>query len=509
MKIIVITTLLTLLFLPESVFSQSQNWWRVNGNSAGSNQFLGTTNNQSLNFRTNNLDRMQILPNGQFRLNSFALGNSGLLTFDATGLLTPLLFNGSGNMVLSNNGSFLPVSSFSNWTLDGNYLFTENTFVGIGTQTPSKTLTVEGDALITGTVTTSGLNVLHKIQADTIKGAIRVDVNGNLMLGEEDGYNGITSRQEELRINSRPGYDHNVVINANTNGNLGIGVTNPQEKFDLFGNARLSGDVIFSSYADSANNEDRILFVDEDGRTTPKKLNDLALEMYLEPLACFQGYKPMWYNDEGKLYTGHLTGTGCETNVGIGTADPESKLHVIGLTRTSRLHVGHYNENNTALLSGYRIGSLNSSQSIVTFGRHLNSVDFNYFDLRMDGTLRLRNQTRDVFLVNVQEETVYARKIVVDEEVWPDYVFDEKYELMSLEEVKAYIKEHGHLPNVPSATNVEENGVNLGEMAKITLEKVEELTLYILQQQELLEKQQGLLEKQQEEIERLKAEVKN
>lgn len=272
MKTIVIITLLTLLFLSESVFSQSQNWWRVNGNTAGSNQFLGTINNQSLNFRTNNLDRMQILPNGQFRLNSFALGNSGILTFDATGLLTPLLFNGIGNMVLSNNGSFVPASSFSNWTLSGNKLFTENTLVGIGTSNPTNLLTVNGDALINGTLTTGGLNVLQKIQADTIKGAIRVDVNGNLTLGEEGGYNGITSKNEELRINSRPGYNHNVVINANTNGNLGIGVTNPQEKFDLFGNARLSGDMIFSSYVDPTNNEDRILFVDENGRTIPKKL---------------------------------------------------------------------------------------------------------------------------------------------------------------------------------------------------------------------------------------------
>lgn len=155
------------------------------------------------------------------------------------------------------------------------------------------------------------------------------------------------------------------------------------------------------------------------------------------------------------------------------------------------------------------MGTSTSPASIVSFGRRQAGQRITYFDLKMDGSLRMKNETRDVFMVNVQEESVYARKIVVDEEIWPDYVFDEKYELMSLEEVRAYIKEHGHLPNVPSATNVEENGVNLGEMAKITLEKVEELTLYILQQQELLEKQQGLLEKQQEEIERLKAEVKN
>ena len=56
---------------------------------------------------------------------------------------------------------------------------------------------------------------------------------------------------------------------------------------------------------------------------------------------------------------------------------------------------------------------------------------------------------------------------------------------------------------MPSAKEVEENGVDLGETAKITMEKVEELTLYVIQQQELIEKQQQLLEKQQAQIERL------
>ncbi|WP_420603226.1 fibronectin type III domain-containing protein [Flagellimonas sp.] len=64
---------------------------------------------------------------------------------------------------------------------------------------------------------------------------------------------------------------------------------------------------------------------------------------------------------------------------------------------------------------------------------------------------------------------------------WPDYVFKAGYDLPTLEEIQKHIKEKGHLPNIPSAKEVEVNGVELGEMNKLLLEKIEELTLYIFQ----------------------------
>lgn len=67
---------------------------------------------------------------------------------------------------------------------------------------------------------------------------------------------------------------------------------------------------------------------------------------------------------------------------------------------------------------------------------------------------------------------------------WPDYVFEKDYDLPSLEDIQKYIEEKGHLPNIPSASEVENNGLELGEMHRLLLEKIEELTLYTLQQQE-------------------------
>lgn len=77
---------------------------------------------------------------------------------------------------------------------------------------------------------------------------------------------------------------------------------------------------------------------------------------------------------------------------------------------------------------------------------------------------------------------IHAEEVKVDLSVpGPDYVFKENYDLRSLEEVQNYIKEHGHLPNIPSAKEMETNGIQLGKMNMRLLEKIEELTLYVIQ----------------------------
>jgi hypothetical protein len=66
--------------------------------------------------------------------------------------------------------------------------------------------------------------------------------------------------------------------------------------------------------------------------------------------------------------------------------------------------------------------------------------------------------------------------------VWPDYVFKSDYKLKKLDDVEFFIKKNGHLPSVPSAKEIEANGVNLGAMQATLLEKVEELTLHMIEQ---------------------------
>lgn len=80
-----------------------------------------------------------------------------------------------------------------------------------------------------------------------------------------------------------------------------------------------------------------------------------------------------------------------------------------------------------------------------------------------------------------------ARQIKINTDTWPDYVFEQKYNLLPLSKVEEIIKTSGHLPNVPSAETVIKNGIDLGEMNKILMEKVEELTLYLIAQQKEIE----------------------
>lgn len=79
---------------------------------------------------------------------------------------------------------------------------------------------------------------------------------------------------------------------------------------------------------------------------------------------------------------------------------------------------------------------------------------------------------------------------------WPDYVFDKNYQLMPLADVKKYIEQHQHLPNIPAAAILEKEGIPLGDISKRMMEKIEELTLYVLQQQEQIDELKKQLELQ-------------
>ncbi|PRD44977.1 hypothetical protein [Sphingobacterium haloxyli] len=79
---------------------------------------------------------------------------------------------------------------------------------------------------------------------------------------------------------------------------------------------------------------------------------------------------------------------------------------------------------------------------------------------------------------------ILAKEIKVTNNIAvPDYVFEPDYHLSSLSDVEAYVKEHKHLPEIPSAKDIDRDGLDLGEMNLLLLKKVEELTLYLIEQQ--------------------------
>lgn len=86
--------------------------------------------------------------------------------------------------------------------------------------------------------------------------------------------------------------------------------------------------------------------------------------------------------------------------------------------------------------------------------------------------------------------SIRAREIRVDNGTWADFVFDKEYKLTPLLDLEKFIKSNHHLPEIPSAQEVKEQGVMLGEMNKLLLQKIEELTLHIINQQKQIDKLQ-------------------
>ncbi|SJZ68563.1 hypothetical protein [Sediminibacterium ginsengisoli] len=76
---------------------------------------------------------------------------------------------------------------------------------------------------------------------------------------------------------------------------------------------------------------------------------------------------------------------------------------------------------------------------------------------------------------------IKTKKLIVTQSGWSDYVFDKDYALRSIDSLEKFILENKHLPEIPSAKEVAENGVNVGENQALLLKKIEELTLYIIE----------------------------
>lgn len=103
---------------------------------------------------------------------------------------------------------------------------------------------------------------------------------------------------------------------------------------------------------------------------------------------------------------------------------------------------------------------------------------------------------------------IVAKEVEVKTNVWADYVFDKDYKLNSLEEIEKHIQEKGHLPNIPSAEKVLQNGINVAEMNVKLLEKIEELTLYSIEQNKKLKAQSEKVEKMEKLLEKILSEKK-
>jgi hypothetical protein len=357
----------------------------------------------------------------------------------------------------------ISISTFSQTNV-----FPSSGSVGIGTLAPANRLEVFG-------------NTFNRISAI---------VNADVQTGYQAKKTGVNAADWEFYIPSastdfrfyRAGTGD--ILTLKINGHIGIGTTVPSSRLHIYDDGSSGGEQLRLQrgtgtvrFVQNFNTDDLYLY------------NRDASKMY------------MYWRQDG--------------NVGIGTITPQSKLDVFGGRLTQQGAIA--NDNNAVFVNsdptGYGIYSKGGLSTHYAF-HFENQAGTSIIYGRGDGNIGIGTIYPDAKLA--VKGTVHANEVKVDLSVpGPDYVFANNYQLQPLNELKTYIDQHKHLPEVPSAAAMEANGINLGEMNMLLLKKIEELTLYVIEQNkkmiELKEESadQGKLVKlQQKELENLKNKIK-
>ena len=183
-------------------------------------------------------------------------------------------------------------------------------------------------------------------------------------------------------------------------------------------------------------------------------------------------------------------------NLGMGTADPQVLMHLRQGDATEMLRL---DATNPMIQFRRRMGSQIYTWEDVGF---IQTSDFNFriglnssnttgkFVIRTHGADQVFVDNTGMSIATTASAPGYRLRVggkMICEEVlikleanWPDYVFEKNYRLPSFAELREYITENKHLPGIPSAAQVASEGVSVGDMQKRMMEKIEELTLYIL-----------------------------
>lgn len=188
-------------------------------------------------------------------------------------------------------------------------------------------------------------------------------------------------------------------------------------------------------------------------------------------------------------------------NLGVNVLDPLHKLDVDGntiLRNNGYLEFGFgiTKETNAGKI-GYGLFGLPNVLSIVGGGTDISLRKIRFWSeggaifeggAEVNGFLKA-NQTLGVgtsvvpsgYKVAVDGKIIAEELRIQNSLAWPDYVFEQEYSLLPLDKLEVHLKQYKHLPEVPSAKQVKEEGIQIGEMQNILLKKIEELTLYVIE----------------------------
>lgn len=217
-------------------------------------------------------------------------------------------------------------------------------------------------------------------------------------------------------------------------------------------------------------------------------------------------------------------------NLGLGTLTPQARLHVNGMMRWGENIFGYFYSSHDG--SGGYIEQVGTeiSNSRLRLQSSKTGDTSNYAQFILDPqygfsfmALGSANGNVGIGTLTPAEKLsvngkIRAQEIKVEATNWPDYVFEPGFKVRNLEFLEEFIKENKHLPEIPSAAEVKAEGIELGEMNRILLKKIEELTLYLIEQNKAqniqknmvmkltnrVDSQNRMLVSQQREITRLK-----
>lgn len=329
--------------------------------------------------------------------------------------------------------------------------------VGIGTTAPNCKLEVVGEAHVQGrTIVDSSLLV-----KDSVNFERDAKIDGNLSVGGDAYFN------QDIRIN-------------------GI-ITNP-------------------AIADP--NEIRFVGVNSTGEYRGLSAEELTGSLYgkgcvsTDPNGGSGTIIPTWGSVPNNASTGAssymFTGVPCGTRVGINTDSPDAYLTVESSTTTyDLLNIRDGNVRRLVVDANGNVG-VNPSGSIPSDTRfYISNVGQN------DNALLVTGANDDLMQLNGRG-LLEVRELKVTLNSFSDYVFDDTYELISLEDLQEYINEHRHLPGIPSEEEILQNGANVNDLLVAHMAKIEELTLYIIAQEEQMKSQQDQIDELRREIELLK-----